>query len=257
MDRRPVHRAAPARLATFSASLVFAAGVASCTRVNARPGQGDPNCDRVVAASPKDAGDLDPRETFASNTLASVLARCCATPARPLTAGSFTQTDTGITVHWPEGWSVVAQQRGFVLLHAPVTAMNRPVGPAIPGEAMFRMDVMDPLPDTAASRAGSTKAGDRGDGVTPELTLLGQPATLGWGIYPVVWPDCPGACAQEFTGWPGDMGVTGSIQLPKVSRNYPRGADVHIGGWGPVNAQPSTVFCDMQAMILGVTLRGM
>ena len=85
------------------------------------------------------------------------------------------------------------------------------------------------------------------------LTLAGQPAVVWWGLEPVPQPACPAGC-PSVPPLPELLEVAGLVPFTMVDGGGGFGVEVDIDGIARANAQPQQVFCDMEAMILGVTL---
>ncbi len=195
-------------------------------------------------------------DTRAYALLASVHDRCAVSHPRPLTAGSYTQPDTGLTLRWPDGWTLVRQDSEIATLTAPITLLRNGIGPVLHGNARFSIMLWPYGKDEAMPRLGpdSFDQLNQSGGIGAVIALVGQPATLAWGLEPLSPPGCSGACETGRSVWPPIMDVTGWIQFAAVRNRWPNGVALRITGDVPANAQPSSVFCDMEAMILGVTL---
>ena len=213
------------------------------------------SCPAPIAPSPftlalsADAGD--------GGSFAAISAQCAALPARPLTAGSYTDPETQLTVHWPEGWTLttIGDNATFVTLTTPVTWVPTGSTTALQDQASFTLSVFgygnaDQVPQ-AVPDAISAAAHAEGAGMA--LTLAGHPGAIWWRLAPPAQPDCPAPCLTVPPS-PEILTIGGLVQFTTVPGGGGLGVEVDLAGSARADAQPQQVFCDIEAMILGVTL---
>jgi hypothetical protein len=190
-----------------------------------------------------DAGADDGRD---ASVLDTIHALCVASPPRPLTAGSYVEPTTGLTVHWPAGWTLTSPPDSPT---ATLTASYTwtPTGSTTPmaGEVTFAISKVyygnaSQPPQALAQGAAQGSA----------VTLAGQPAAVWWDLEPVPQPQCPAPCGS-FPPLPELLNVEGMVQF---TGDGGLGFEIDLGGAARADAQPQQIFCDMEAMILGVTL---
>ena len=154
------------------------------------------SCPAPIAPSPftlalsADAGD--------GGSFAAFSAQCAALPARPLTAGSYTDPETQLTVHWPEGWTLttIGDNATFVTLTTPITWVPTGSTTALQDQASFTLSVFgygnanqvpQAVPDAISAAAHAEGAG-------MALTLAGHPGAIWWRLAPPAQPECPAPC---------------------------------------------------------------
>jgi hypothetical protein len=198
--------------------------------------------------SDADAGDGGP--------FATISAQCAALPPRPLTAGSYTDPETRLTVHWPDGWTLTTLgQNSFATLSAPVTWVPAGAMAALQDEATFSIAAAtygnaDQVPQAVP---GAISAAMQAGGAGTAVTLLGQPAALWWELVPPAEPGCA-SCTSDIPPLPYFLDIAGLLQFRMVDAGAGFGVEVDLAGSARADAKPTQVFCDMEAMILGVTL---
>jgi hypothetical protein len=219
--------------------------VGSCPTVTCSSG---PDPYPFPAPTGGDAGDAGPFD--------AIHEQCARTPPRPLTAGSYTEPNSGLTVHWPAGWTLASSPGAAIArLITPITWI--PTGSTIPvaDDAELSISVLDysgtSQPAQALQGEGEQSATSGGNGST--LTLAGQPALVWWYLSAVPEPECPAPCGGSPPS-PDLLNVDGLIQFTMTDAGGGFGFEVDLDGVARVDAQPQQVFCDMEAMILGVTL---
>jgi hypothetical protein len=186
----------------------------------------------------------------------AIRALCAGSAPRPLTAGSYVEPMSGLTVHWPSGWTFTsASGSATATLTTPITWI--PTGSTTPeaGEAEFSILVGYYGSASQPSQAlqGETEESATSSGNGSILTLAGQPALVWWYLSPVPEPECPAPCGGS-PPLPELMTVDGLVEFTTVDAGVGFGLELDLEGAARANAQPQQVFCDMEAMILGVTL---
>jgi hypothetical protein len=193
-----------------------------------------------------DAGDAGPFGTIYS--------QCARTAPRPLTAGSYTDPNTGLTLHWPEGWRLVSSGATVATLSTPITWVPTGSTAAVADDAELSISVgfYGNASQPPQAIQGAVNAASASGGTASTLTLAGQPAVVWWDLVPVPQPGCPAGCLS-IPPLPELLEVNGLIQFAMVDGGGGFGVEVDIDGTARADGQPQQVFCDMEAMILGVT----
>jgi hypothetical protein len=188
----------------------------------------------------------------------TISSRCAGSTPRPQTVGSYTEPNTGLTVHWPDGWSLVtgAGNATFATLGTPITWVPTGSTTALAGEAQVSISAgfygNASQPSQVIQEQLSAVSGN--GGIASALTLAGQPAVAWWDLSMVPEPACPAGCGLGVPASPELMNVDALIQFTMIDAGGGFGVEVDIDGVARANAQPEQVFCDMEAMIRGVTL---
>jgi hypothetical protein len=199
---------------------------------------------------PPPAGDAGNAGAFET-----IYAQCTRSAPRPLTAGSYTEPNSGLTVHGPSGWTLGSTGSAVATLTTPITWIPTGSTTTVCDDAEFSIWVgfygSASQPPQAIADAVIAASESKGGGTGSAVTLAGQPAAVWWNLQPVPQPACPGGCL-DVPPSPELLHVGGLVQFTTVDAGF--GLEVHLDGWARANAQPQQVFCDMEAMILGVTL---
>jgi len=168
----------------------------------------------------------------------------CATTG-PLTAGAHTEKQSGLTIHWPAGWLPETEgQVDFNAIGAPYTYV--PTGATAAKDAQAQISWSSPI--VLSSEADVQKRLDQevGAGGTgahvQRITIDGHPAVFWWNQEPPPQPGCMG-CAAD----PGPDVMTIGLAVA-VGLNL-----MELRGAARVNANPAEIFCEIQAIELGVT----
>ena len=194
-----------------------------------------------------DAGGADP--------FGPIYAQCAGSTRRPLTASSYTDSTTGLTVHWPDGWTFATPPGNtFATLSTPITWV--PTGSTTPIADQARLSISTAYYGNAGQPGqaipGALSAASEAGGVGSALTLAGQPAAVWWNLSPVPEPGCSTCVGPPPS--PELMNVAALVQFTMIDAGGGLGVEVDISGVARADAQPQQVFCDMEAMILGVTI---
>jgi hypothetical protein len=234
--------ASPTRCTDCIGAAYCAAG--SCPTVTC-PASSDPY--PFPAPIGGDAGDAGPFD--------AVFAQCARTAPRPLTAGSHTDPNTGLILHWPEGWTLVSSGSTVATLSTPITWVPAGSTAAVadPAELSISVGFYGNASQPPQAIQGAVSAASAGGGTASTLMLAGQPAVVWWDLEPVPQPACPAGCLS-VPPLPKLLEVHGLVSFTMVDGGGGFGVEVNIDGVARANAQPQQVFCDMEAMILGVTL---
>jgi hypothetical protein len=194
-----------------------------------------------------DAGDGGP--------FGAIYAQCAALPSRPLTAGSYTEPKTGLTLHWPDGWTL-STSPGLLpgTISTPCTYVPTGATAAVADEARVTISVSSfgnaSQPPQFSQNWMNWASQNGGD--SSKLTLGGHPAIVWWDLEPVPVPGCVSGCAGP-PGSPEIVHVGAAIDFAVVDGGGAFGVEVDVQGQARADAQPQQVFCDMEAMMLGLT----
>jgi hypothetical protein len=201
---------------------------------------GAPATSSPVLALSADAGD--------EAGLSAIASQCAAWPAHPLTAGSYTDPKTGLTMHWPSGWKLqtVGTNSNFATLATPVTFVPTGSTTALQDEATFTLSV------SSYGNAGQVQQALQ-DPRREAITLAGHPGALGWWLAPPPQPQCPAGCLS-IPPLPEILTITGLVPFTTIDAGVGFGVEVDLTGSARLDALPAQVFCDIEAMILGVTV---
>lgn len=201
----------------------------------------------IPLPSPQTDGGSD------AGAVVSIFAPCANAPAKPLTAGSQTDAQSGATLHWPTPWTAVT-------------------GPSSGAAASTTYQY---VPTNATTSTGSTAAvsmstsGVSGDAQGAELLTsaesfaknnLGDAKRITFGGHDaVIWWDEEAPPQPGCQGCPGDPGPDNiSIGLTVYLGPTPEfgggRAVLEARGSARKNAVPQDIFCDMEQMVLGITL---
>jgi hypothetical protein len=212
-----------------------------------------------LACPPRAASSTFPLDADVGDggALATISAQCAASSSRPLTAGSYTEPETGLTVHWPDGWTLTTagQSETPATLTTPVTWVPTGSTTALQDHATFSISVVpygnpDQVAEAVPERiAAAMQAGGAGSAVT----LAGQPGAVWWQLVAPPQPECPAPCGIVASS-PEFLDIGALVQFTMVDAGYGSGVEVDLTGSARADAQPAEVFCDIEAMILGVTL---
>jgi hypothetical protein len=201
------------------------------------------------------AGDGGDAAVASVETISS---RCAGSTPRPQTAGSYTEPNTGLTVHWPDGWALDTGggNATFATVSAPITWVPTGSTTALAGQAQISISAGFYGNASQASQViqGQLSAISGNGGIASALTLAGQPAVAWWDLSMVPEPACPAGCGGGVPASPELMNVDALIQFTMIDAGGGFGVEVDVDGVARADAQPEQVFCDMEAMIRGVTL---
>jgi hypothetical protein len=192
-----------------------------------------------------------------AGSFASIHDQCAASTPRPLTAGSYALPNVGLVVHWPDGWTQTGGTADNIVLSTPITWVPTGSTTAMADQARFSVTVVaygnaDQIPQAVPN---AISAAAQGGGVGSGLTLAGQTAAAWWELVPPAQPGCVGC--PGVPPYPEIMTIGGLVQYPTLDAGgWLNGVEVDLTGTARANAQPAQVFCDMEAMILGVTKGG-
>jgi hypothetical protein len=158
-------------------------------------------------------------------------------------------------VHWPSGWTLASAGSTVATLITPITWI--PTGSTTPvcngAEFSIWVGFYGNAGQPPQAIADTVSGASRGGGTGSAVTLAGQPAAVWWDLQPVPQPACPNGCAVVPPS-PELLHVSGLVQFTTVDAGGGFGLEVDLDGVARADAQPQQVFCDMEAMILGVTL---
>lgn len=180
---------------------------------------------------------------------------CAGRLTKPLTAGSQVGARSGATLHWPAGWTPLPanESGGDAAVEATYTYVPTGTSNATNATARVGMSPSGVSSDAQGNEllaSAATYARDN-NGDAKSITVNGHPATLWWDQEPPAQPGC-----MNCAGDPGpDLVTIGlSIYLGATPEFGGGLAMLEVRGTARVNATPSELFCDMEAIVLGVTL---
>jgi hypothetical protein len=194
-----------------------------------------------------DAGDAGPFD--------AIYAQCAGSMRRPLTAGSYTDPTTGLTLHWPDGWTLAPNPGAdFATLSTPITWV--PTGSTTPVTDQAHVSISTVFYGNPGQPAqaipDALRAASASGGIGSSIMLAGQPAALWWNLSAVPEPGCLNC--GSIPPLPELMNVAALVPFTMIDAGGGFGVEVDIDGVARADAQPQQVFCDMEAMILGVTI---
>ena len=108
----------------------------------------------------------------------------------------YTDPNTGLDVHWPEGWTLLSSGSTVATLSTPITWVPTGSTAAVADHAELSVSVgfygNSSQPPQAIQ--GAVRAASASGGTASTLTLAGQPAVVWWDLEPVPQPACPAGC---------------------------------------------------------------
>jgi hypothetical protein len=179
---------------------------------------------------------------------------CGSAASKPVSAGSVVDARSGATLHWPDGWSALPanQAGGEAAVSRPYTYV--PTGASTPSTvtALVSMSTSgvssDAQGEELVENAAKSAAAYGGD--ARSIVVGGHPATLWWDHQAPPQPGCQGC-----VGDPGpDIESVGVTIYLGTTPEFGGLALLEVRGAARQNATPNDLFCDMQAMALGLTL---
>jgi hypothetical protein len=165
----------------------------------------------------------------------------------PLGLGAYTEPKSGVTLHWPAEWTAQTQtQPDMFQVQTPYSYV--PTGAAAPTNSLANLEIYGPIVASDATdaqkRLDDAVSGVCAGGQVARVTISGHPGVFCWTQAPPPQPGCMNC--------PGDPGP----DIVTIALTVASGLNIlELSGRARVNATPAQIFCDMQAMELGLTFR--
>jgi len=196
-------------------------------------------------ASHRPFGPTTQCATQALDPVTSVFCACTSQPTKPLTAGQVVDSSGIVTLHWPSPWTESTDGASTPYNYVPSGAST--AMPAVADIAVWPSYLAN---ETATQYLADTTAwADMLGGYSEQIDVAGHPSVVWWAFEPPANPGCVG-CPPD----PGpdyitlflviDVGRAGSDGLPEI---------VNVAGGARSDAQPAPIFCDIDAIVRGVT----
>jgi hypothetical protein len=162
-----------------------------------------------------------------------------------LSAGSYTESTSGVTFAWPDGWTGAKESNVFGLQKSYAYV---PTGRTEAQTTAARVHVFDPFTYAEAADV-ETRLASLASAYSHEhverITLGGYPALFAWGVEAPPQPGCAGAnCVLD----PGPDLVWIRLGVGLGLRFIEAQASARV------NAEPSDVLCEMQAILIRAVL---
>jgi hypothetical protein len=144
-----------------------------------------------------------------------------------------------------------------VTLTTPVTWVPTGSMTAVTDQAIFSLSIAGYGNNNQIPQAipGAIDLAAQNGGAGSALTLAGHPSAIWWDLVAPAQPGCAAGCGGGVPPSPEILTIGALIQFTMVDGGvWSNGIEVDLSGSARANAQPVQVFCDMEAMILGVTL---